>query len=159
MSGISSAIIMALEDNNIPFSFMVYDNDIALTDVCSKRRSNKWMAIASDDFVGKGGNEEGNVLNVSKEIVRRNQEMRNVIILFSDGGIDDVRKKLAEIRTHLSKMNRTNIYAMGYGSDFDEEYCANIFDKQWTFSSDNPKELATKLTRLLKKELNEALTK
>lgn len=154
MSGVTFATKRALEELGVKHSLMVYDDSISLVDVDKKGLSSNAFPLMAD-YCGSGGNDEKSVLRVVEEIVKKNADYKNIVIIISDGGCDDVREYLERIRKQTK--NDLSIYIFGYGVSFDSEYAGQLFGEEFTKSANNPEAFAEMMVSTLEKELRDAL--
>lgn len=154
MSGLTFALKRALEELNVRHSLMVYDDEVSLLDVDHKGLSTNAMPLLAN-YHGMGGNNESMVLDIAGEIVRKNGDYKNVVLIISDGGVDDLRNGLKQLRTKTK--GELNVYCIGYDKDFDEEYAADMFGKEFTIATHNAGDFAEKVITVLEKELKDAL--
>lgn len=156
MSGLTFAVKRAFEELGVRHSLMVYDHQISLVDIDKKGLSNNANCLMAD-YCGSGGNDEAMVLDIAKEIARKNDNYKNVVIIISDGGVANIKEDLD--RWKLSAKNDMNVYCLGYEDDFDEMQAGNIFGKEFAIGSANKGAFAENIIRVLEKELRDALIK
>lgn len=154
MSGVSFAIKRAFEELRVRHSFMVYSDDLAIVDVDRVGLSTNANCLMGN-YVGSGGTNESMVLDVTKEIVKMNRDMKNVVIMISDGSCSDVTKALADMKK--STNGDVNAYCIGYGDGFDGEYAKEIWGDKFALHTRNAKELAAEMVKLLNFELESAI--
>lgn len=156
MSGVTYAVKRALEELGVMHTLMVYDDQVALVDVDKKGLSTNGNTLMSN-YQGSGGNNEGMVIDIAHEIVKNNSDYTNIVIVVSDGGVADVRNRLAKLRK--ATKGELGVYIFGYGSSFDEGYASKIFGKEYSIANKDAKEFSDNIIKVLSKELEKATIK
>lgn len=153
MSGATLALVKALEHQRIQYSLMIYENRVALVEVDKKGRSKRTNILAAAT-AGRGGNLEGNVVQVADKIAKQNSDKVNVFFVINDGGVD------TEILPQVTAMReRTNAplttYCIGYGDGFSKENAEAGFGKGYVFET-TEKNFASTIRTIVVDEIDKA---
>lgn len=149
MSGATLAAVKALEETKTRHSVMIYDHNIAILTVDQVGRTSVTNVLGGD-MTGGGGNTEAIPLAAGYEIVKTNKDIKNVMILISDGGVADVR----DITAKMAKgTNALNVYCLGYGADFDTEYAKKIFGNDKAMGAKDNAQFAKLFEKIIVGEL------
>lgn len=149
MSGATLAAVKALEETKTRHSVMIYDHTIAILTVDQIGRTSTTNVLGGD-MTGGGGNVEELPLTVANEIIKSNKDIKNVMILVSDGGVADVR----DITAKMGKgVNALNVYCLGYGADFDTEYAKKIFGNDKAMGAKDNAQFAKMFEKIIVGEL------
>lgn len=152
MSGVTLAAIKALEETKTRHSLLIYDDEVSVVQVNQVGRTSNSNVLAGN-MCGRGGNSEKEVLKVVDEITLLNQDAKNIVILISDGGVDNVEEQVKKMS--LRHTNQINVYCLGFGEDFDTEYAKKIFGEDRAIGTSNNKDFSSKFIKIISKELSD----
>lgn len=149
MSGATLAVVKALEETKTRHSMMIYDDRLAILTVDQVGRTSTTNVLGGD-MTGGDGNVEELPLAAATEIIKANKDIKNVMILISDGGVADVRDGVAKM---AKGANAINVYCLGYGEDFDTEYAKKIFGQDKAMGAKDNLQFAKMFEKIIVGEL------